>query len=259
MTNLQLHQNDRQSFINFRLASRACRRESEFLLFRSIALHDRNDVAKVIGFELMKRLSNDDDVDVIGEYARHLTVGPFGDEEWFYFGLSPALGGTIKGVKNLQSLTWNTHRAIEPNALQLFHKMHPSARLDAVYHSRWFTPINRALLSSPQLHTLDICIYYDPSTISGYSELQILKKCLTQGKSIKVLRLTTESAELNTTRIRQNTHDPRHGFKSWEGVTQGPFNFHWQKGDQCNMSAIDSHPKTARCGLRSWIGVSYAS
>lgn len=61
--------------------------------------------------------------------------------------------------------------------------------------------MDQLLLSSPQLHPLQMNICFDPvdvcPLISGRSELQILKNCLIQGNSIKTLRLALEDVERN--------------------------------------------------------------
>ncbi|KAF2468291.1 uncharacterized protein BDR25DRAFT_316403 [Lindgomyces ingoldianus] len=232
----ELNQSDREGFKKFRLVSKTCRRESEFLFFRTVALHDKTPSAKDASFAVMRRLA--DNQDSIVHLVWDLRVGPIGDEQWFYFEIHPALQDMIGNCTNIQSFTWLTHHGTGAgyghysagrDPLTLFHKTQPSARLDVVYRDRQYTPIDRALLSSPQLHTLDINAYYDSSDSFGRSELQILKKCLVEGNSVKVLRLGFDGVWLPR---KYSEHDPRVRFQDWEGVTTGKLNFHWQRGDR---------------------------
>ena len=61
--------------------------------------------------------------------------------------------------------------------------------------------------------------------VKGSSELQILKRCLTQGNSIKVLHLALE----NVDKHRYGSAVSGLGIQDWE---HGPLNFHWQDGDR---------------------------
>lgn len=233
---LQLYRSDRKAFQSFRSISKTSRRESEFLLFRTVTLHDKTASAKVTSSAIINRLT--DHQDSIVAYVRNLRIGPLADEQWFYFEILPSLQGMIRNFTNLQCLTWLTHHGTGAgygyysagrDSLTLFHRTHPSARLDVVYRNRQYTPIDCALLSSPQLHALDVSVYYNNGTASGSNELETLKKCLIKGNSVKVLRLGFEGVWLPH---KYNENDPRVRFQDWESVTFGRLNFSWQKGDR---------------------------
>lgn len=61
--------------------------------------------------------------------------------------------------------------------------------------------------------------------VKGSSELQILKRCLMQGSSIKVLHLALE----NVDKYFYGSAVSGLGIQDWEN---GPLNFHWQDGDR---------------------------
>ena len=158
----------------------------------------------------------------MGEHVQHLRVGQFADEEWYYFCFSPLLEGVLKSIKHLRSLTWSTHHAVRPEAIALLHKAHPSAKLHISYHHRHLTPLSRTLLSSPQLHTLDIALLraYPEHHNPEYNELQFIKECV--GPSLRIVRFKSCSLY---------DYQTRH-FAQWESVKSGPMQFDWQEGDR---------------------------
>jgi hypothetical protein len=85
------------------------------------------------------------------------------------------------------------------------------------------------LLSSPQLHSLRLNVYFDAPyvhpSVNGPSELQILKQCLIRGNSIKVLHIALEYVD----KMLYGKTPSSLGVQSWE---DGPLNFHWQDGDR---------------------------
>jgi hypothetical protein len=85
------------------------------------------------------------------------------------------------------------------------------------------------LLSSPQLHSLRLNVYFDAPYVlpfvNGPSELQMLTQCLIRGNSIKVLHITLEYDD----KTLYGKTPSSLGVQSWE---DGPFNFHWQDGDR---------------------------
>jgi hypothetical protein len=163
------------------------------------------------------------------EYVRHLRIGPCADEEWFYFELSPLLEAILRSIKHLQSLIWNTHRIVRPAVLNLLHELQPSTKLNLILGERHMTPLSRALLSSPQLHTLDIPIY---TTFSDdgrrYTELSFVKECIGTSHSLRVLRLRTKKIQ----KIGYGPHHARDQFLEWPTVAQGPLNFNFREGDR---------------------------
>ncbi|KAF2107922.1 hypothetical protein BDV96DRAFT_505458 [Lophiotrema nucula] len=232
-------ENGLAAIFNLRLVSRACRLESSFLFFRSVALTDSSHVAKTMSLDLVKRLSNDHDA--VSRYMRHLQVGPFRDEKWFSLDIIlPALESIIPGARHLQSLTWKTNIPIIAEHLQAFQKHHSHAKLYVINHDRGFNPIARDLLSSPRLHTLDTPILYRDRWGSLQSQLHIVKRCLMQGNSIKVLRLRFKDVTSTSPWMDDD-------FQDWQGASQGPCNFHWQNGDY--LPALEELSVNPECYL----------
>jgi hypothetical protein len=89
--------------------------------------------------------------------------------------------------------------------------------------------MDRILLSSPQLHSLERNVYYKGSYFqpheTGNSELQMLKQYLIQGNSIKNLHLALEKVNQRLSL----EHISKLHIEKWE---DGPLNFHWQDGDR---------------------------
>jgi len=101
--------------------------------------------------------------------------------------------------------------------------MHPTARLHVTNIEREGKPLDRRLLSSPQLHSLRLSVYYDESDqhlyLEGFrSELQILKDYLMLGNSIKKLDLSFEDVKITI-------HDK--ALVGLKDCAYGPLNFHW--------------------------------
>jgi len=106
--------------------------------------------------------------------------------------------------------------------------MHPTARLHVTNLEREGKPLDRRLLSSTQLHSLRLSVYYDELDQNLYpegcrSELRILKGYLMLGNSIKKLDLSFEDAKLTI-------HDK--ALIGLKDCAHGPLNFHWQEGDR---------------------------
>lgn len=121
-------------------------------------------------------------------------------------------------------LSWNTTIPIPPGCLDTFHRLHPTTQLHVESREQDGRSLDRHLLSSPQLHSLDINIYCKrPYRLNGTgkTELQFVKQYLVQGQSIKILRFEfkTITAQLRDDDVRNTWPD-------------GPINFHWAEGDR---------------------------
>jgi hypothetical protein len=210
----------------------------------TVTLHDKTALEKVTSSAIFKRLT--DHQDSIVAYVLDLGIGPLADEQWFYFEILPSLQDMIRNFSNLQYITWLTHHGTGTgyghysagrDSSTLFHKMHPSARLDVVYRNRQYTPINRALLSSPQLQALDISVCYNNNNNNnnnngpalGINEHETLKQCLIEGNIVNVLRLGFERVWLPH---KYSENDSWVLFQDWKSVTIGSLNFHWQNSDR---------------------------
>lgn len=135
----------------------------------------------------------------------------------------------MKVLVNYHMLTnssWDTNIPVPEPVLDVFHAIHATARLYVTNCLRERKPLDRLLLSSPQLHSLRMNVYFDfvgvCPVVTGSSELQILKRCLMQGNSIKVLHLALENGSYGSAVSGL-------GIQDWE---HGPLNFHWQDGDR---------------------------
>ncbi len=171
-----------------------------------------------MSLEVVKKIINAEGS--VEESVRHVTFGPIVDVDWFYFELSLLLEDMLRSIKRLQSLTWKTNHVVGPSFASLLYELHPSAKLRLILRDRKATPLSRVLLSSPQLHTLEIENYYDYDGRTRYTELPFIKECL--NPSLRILRL--DFAGLN--------YGERTGFVHWRYVRPSPWHFEWQKGDQ---------------------------
>ena len=83
------------------------------------------------------------------------------------------------------------------------------------------TPLSRTLLSSSQLHTLEIPILYDSiDEDHAYSELQFFKNCV--GTNLRILRLD----------FKLYFSGDEKKFQQWDTVQRGPYRFEWKEGDR---------------------------
>ena len=167
---------------------------------------------------MLQKLANDSECNV-WKCIRHIKVGPIINADWLYDVVYPALPRILSKVKNLQSITWATPLSTAPahtqtgevSILECLQTWQPHAKLNFVCHSRKFDgklfPIDDALLSSPQLHTLDTTLYVtQESKHSSHSEIQLLKQCLIRGGSVKILRF--EIQDLSDRHRRAPTSTP---------------------------------------------------
>jgi hypothetical protein len=129
----------------------------------------------------------------------------------------------------LTNSSWDTNIPVPEPVLDVFHTTHAAACLHVTNCLRERKPLDRLLLSSPQLHSLRMNVYFDfvgvCPVVKGSSEFQILKRCLMQGNSIKVLHLALE----NVDKYFYGSAVSGLGIQDWE---HGPLNFHWQDGDR---------------------------
>lgn len=160
-------------------------------------------------------------IDTMGKHMRDLTVGPFSDEEWVYFTLTPQLGSILRSTDALHSLTWQTHRVIRPDVLGLFHELHPSAKLNVVLRDRTVTPLSATLLSSPQLHSLDMEILCTKANkVSGQSEAAFIKEHVFHNKS-KLWSLCLDFLSVDTPKEQPQ-------FLQWSYLRRSYLNLDWQ-------------------------------
>jgi len=215
----QVYDTDRKAFFNFRLVSKACRNESQYLFFRNFKIHDRTLLGPSLSSPMLERLR--DRNGKTGEYVRHLKIGPFKDEDKFKLEILPLLETILRSVSNLQDLTWRVNCELPPALLNLFYELYPSAHLHWILKNRRFHPLDHSLLSSPQLYTLDAEIYATMPEQTGHSlsELEYIKNTVPNG--LQVLRLSTIDVDGLVQRAQ---------FENWEYVKYGHFDF--KPGDQ---------------------------
>ena len=72
----------------------------------------------------------------------------------------------FRNIRALETLTWSTWLPITSQILNCLHEAQSSARLVAIALDRNDLPLDELLLSSPQLHTLDIKL----SALTGPSD-----------------------------------------------------------------------------------------
>jgi hypothetical protein len=227
----QVYHNDIKSFMRLRLVSKACRRESERLLFRTLIIDYKNGTWTSGNIHILTRLETPEDT--LMEHIRHLKIGPYMDWGFCNDVIAPVLEGAVVNFTKLQSFTWSSHLPIPLNMLRNFHEKFPSAQLHVINHRRFPVSLPRSLLSYPRLHTLDITVYFICGGLThAYSEFQILKDCLIHGGSVKVLRLATESVRQDVPAGYHHELVPSNELQTREGVTLGPVSFHWKNDDR---------------------------
>lgn len=132
----------------------------------------------------------------------------------------------FRNIRALETLTWSTWLPITSPILNCLHEAHPSARLVAIALERNDLPLDELLLSSPQLHTLDIklSVLYDKNFRKpmGKSEAQHLKSLLIQGSSLKVLKLQFE-------KIKHGSKAARNRLQCYGPSELDPVSFRFQE------------------------------
>jgi len=102
--------------------------------------------------------------------------------------MSPVLHNVLCGMNNLESLTWVSHLPFPCDMLDRLHSKFPSVRLVVKNMKREGRCLDAKLLSSPQIHTVEITIY-KAADFPESNELGFLKDYLSAGRSIKALQL----------------------------------------------------------------------
>jgi hypothetical protein len=112
--------------------------------------------------------------------------------------------------------------------LKLLHELHPSAKLNLVLENRYMTPLSGTLLSSPQLHTLNIPVYITFSDdYCRYNELHFVKDCISANLTFTTLRF-------GATEVFKFCVDStdRDRFLEWPTANEGPLNFDFRENDR---------------------------
>ncbi|KAJ4350489.1 uncharacterized protein N0V89_009110 [Didymosphaeria variabile] len=150
--------------------------------------------------------------------------------------ISPLLERALKNLANLRSLTWRSHLPFPRDALRALKQMLPSAKINIVFPWELRSmPIDRTLLASPQIYSVDIYVHRSSPFIpqDAYSEYRTLKDCLVRGNSVKRLSIH-EYKNFDVPRQFRSQEAPQNGGSAlinWTRVTRGPLNFDWQDGD----------------------------
>jgi hypothetical protein len=161
----------------------------------------------------------------LAKAVRHLVIPFYPDQS---FVPTKIILRIMKSTKSLASFSWNADYAIPSSILEALHHDHASALLKVTNHNRKGLPLDEALLSSPQLHTLDItigCISRGTTNPQeGNCELPRLKTLIMRGGNLKVLRVRLSKVEYfsNAARIQ---------FSSPSVAAVGPFHFRFQQTD----------------------------
>ena len=203
--------------------SHAFRAQCEPIIFHSITLCDDKKRALRISNRILGRLENPKDSLV--HNVRHITVGYTSDQAVLP---EKSLLQALRNVQVLKSLTWRTWLPVTAEILDSLRKTHPSARVSVIAHERNNLPLDEALLSSTQLHTLDIKLsaLYDKNFRKpmGKSELKNLKTLVMQGGSLRVLRLRFE-------KIKHGSRAARNRFQGYGPSECEPVAFKFEDGE----------------------------
>jgi len=161
----------------------------------------------------------------LAKTVRHLVIPSYPDHSY----ISPAtILHIIECTQNLASFSWNANYAIPLRVLEALHGDHPSAQLKVTNHNRKDFALDEALLSSPQLHTLDITVrcFHRGATRrqDENSDLSKLKTLLMRGRNLKVLRLRLSKQQHFTMAARSQGN-------SYTAMAVGGSHFRFQETD----------------------------
>jgi hypothetical protein len=168
----------------------------------------------------LKRLG--DPEDSLTYSVRHITVG--------YTSTTARLPESslilaLRNIRLLETFTWSTCLPITSPILNCLQEAHPSAHLVAIAIERNDLPLDELLLSSPQLHTLDIKLsaLYDKNFKKpmGKSEAQHVKSILVRSSGLKVLKLRLE-------KIKHGSKAARNRFQGYGPSELDPISFRFK-------------------------------
>ncbi|OAL52795.1 hypothetical protein IQ07DRAFT_584820 [Pyrenochaeta sp. DS3sAY3a] len=176
--------------------SHECRVQCEPFIFRNVVLYRLSKHHSRTSVRILKRLGDPDDS--IKSQVRHLTVQNMKLQEDFNQDLIAALNN----IRTLETFCWSNSSFVPKGILEIIYKKHPCAKLVNINDERGSNPLDETILSSPQLHTLNIGVNYvfdrnlratgppNRRTHSGFCEITELKIYLMRGGNLKVLRLS---------------------------------------------------------------------
>jgi len=145
---------------------------------------------------------------------------------------------------------WKTHLRMPTSIHDSVHSS-PSLRLHVVNTNRQNVAMDTALLTSPQLHSLEYAVYGSRFALSTPSEFRLFKNCLLEATNLRTLKLDMSSP------------DSTAAAPDWE---PGELNLQFRDGDRfppleslmfsdnCYTGTI-SAVRTAKCGSTAWTGV----
>lgn len=125
----------------------------------------------------------------------------------------------LNNIRILETFCWSNSCLVPKGILEIIYQRHSGAKLVNTSDERGSNPLDEAMLSSPQLHTLDIGVNYvfdrnrnpnrppNSQTHYGICEIPELKRYFMRGGNLKVLRLSiieleADSAAAGAMRIR---------------------------------------------------------
>lgn len=197
-----------------------------------MALSDRKKYSRRISTHFLYRLKNP--YDSLVHNVQHLSVG--------YVSNAAALPEklllqALRNIKGLKSFTWCTWLPIPVGVLDCLQKVHPSAHLMVLAHERNDLPLDVPLISSPQLHTLDVrlSVMYTKTVpkfpyANGYrgyrgkSELNYLKTLIIKGGNLKTLCLKFEE-------IKHGSKAANNRLKDFGPAVYDPITFKFKKNE----------------------------
>lgn len=143
----------------------------------------------------------------------------------------------LQNIKRLKSFTWCTWLPVPPKVLDYLQKVHPSAHLIVLAHERNDLPLDVPLISSPQLHTLDVRLGVIYTKIApklphmngyrrhrGKSELNYLKTLIIKGGNLKTLRIEFE-------KIKHGSKAAHNRLKDLGPEVYDPITFKFEKNE----------------------------
>jgi hypothetical protein len=185
---------------NFRLVSRYCRAASEPVFYRHLPLYDRSEdeSANSLIHSIVQRILDPDDQ--LRKYVRRLDIGPFNKEG---SSLPQVLDSNLivrilRTLTNMQDFGWNVCSKMPAAILTTLHDCWPSSHLHVRQPYRYERELDKDLLASPQLISLEMQVYVNLLAQPRVSDWPILTELLIRHRSLRSFRPHSTYVEMWT-------------------------------------------------------------
>jgi hypothetical protein len=174
------------------LCSSHCREIVDPVLFRHLTFHDDTEDSDQHITSIVHRLLEPNDT--LRYSVRRLDIGPFQDDLLPLALHTSTIVQALNVFTNLQDFGWNVGYKIPSEVLATFHQRWPQCRLHVKQSTRFDATLDRDLIASQQLVTLEMPVFLDESSHPSQSEWQIMTQLVAGHNSLKVFRPFTQYA-----------------------------------------------------------------